>query len=108
MAPYRPAPDTGGHEQPGGGPAATGARDPVSGTTAPAAAILAPGGAPMPVRVVVSDDHAMVRRGLVELLSAADGIEVVGEAANGREALDRIAELDPDVVLMDLQMPEMD
>ncbi len=62
----------------------------------------------MTVRVLVTDDHAMVRRGLVELLSAADGIDVVGQAANGREALARVGELDPDVVLMDLQMPEMD
>jgi DNA-binding NarL/FixJ family response regulator len=62
----------------------------------------------MTVRVLVTDDHAMVRRGLVELLSAAEGIEVVGQAANGREALERVADLDPDVVLMDLQMPEMD
>lgn len=62
----------------------------------------------MTVRVLVTDDHAMVRRGLVELLSAAEGIEVVGQAANGREAVQRVAELSPDVVLMDLQMPEMD
>jgi DNA-binding NarL/FixJ family response regulator len=62
----------------------------------------------MTVRVLVTDDHAMVRRGLIELLSAAEGIEVVGEAANGREAVARAAELTPDVVLMDLQMPEMD
>ena len=62
----------------------------------------------MTVRVLVTDDHAMVRRGLIELLSAAEGIEVVGEAANGREAVARAAELSPDVVLMDLQMPEMD
>ena len=62
----------------------------------------------MTVRVLVTDDHAMVRRGLVELLSAAEGIEVVGQAANGREAVARAEELAPDVVLMDLQMPEMD
>jgi DNA-binding NarL/FixJ family response regulator len=62
----------------------------------------------MTVRVLVTDDHAMVRRGLIELLSAAEGIEVVGEAANGREAVARAGELAPDVVLMDLQMPEMD
>jgi DNA-binding NarL/FixJ family response regulator len=62
----------------------------------------------MTVRVLVTDDHAMVRRGLIELLSAAEGIEVVGEAANGLEAVARAEELAPDVVLMDLQMPEMD
>ncbi|MCU1432180.1 MAG: response regulator transcription factor [Actinotalea sp.] len=62
----------------------------------------------MTVRLLVVDDHAMVRMGLVQLFSAAEGIEVVGEAANGREAVQRVDELGPDVVLMDLQMPEMD
>jgi DNA-binding NarL/FixJ family response regulator len=62
----------------------------------------------MTVRVLVVDDHIMVRKGLVHLLSAGDGLEVVGEAANGREAVDQVASLHPDVVLMDLQMPEMD
>ena len=84
--------------------ATSAAKDPVTGP----AAILARGGVRVSVRVVVADDHAMVRHGLVELLSAADGIEVVGEAANGREAVERVAELGPDVVLMDLQMPELD
>jgi DNA-binding NarL/FixJ family response regulator len=60
------------------------------------------------VQVLVVDDHAMVRKGLVQLLSAAEGIDVVGEAANGREAVAQAAALAPDVVLMDLQMPEMD
>jgi DNA-binding NarL/FixJ family response regulator len=60
------------------------------------------------VQVLVVDDHAMVRMGLVQLLSAAEGIEVVGEAANGREAVQQVETLSPDVVLMDLQMPEMD
>ncbi len=62
----------------------------------------------MTVRVLVVDDHAMVRKGLVGLLSAAEGLSVVGEAATGAEAVERVAELTPDVVLMDLQMPEMD
>ncbi len=62
----------------------------------------------MTVRVLVVDDHAMVRSGLVHLLSAAEDIEVVGEAADGREAIARAAELRVDVVLMDLQMPEID
>ena len=62
----------------------------------------------MTVRVLVVDDHIMVRKGLVHLLSAADGLEVVGEAANGREAVEQVASLQPDVVLMDLQMPEVD
>ena len=62
----------------------------------------------MTVRVLVVDDHIMVRKGLVHLLSTADGLEVVGEAANGREAVNQVASLRPDVVLMDLQMPEVD
>jgi DNA-binding NarL/FixJ family response regulator len=60
------------------------------------------------VRVLVVDDHTMLRLGLVQLLSTASDLEVVGEAANGLEAVARVSELDPDVVLMDLQMPEMD
>ena len=62
----------------------------------------------MTVRVLVVDDHPMVRSGLVHLLSAAQGIEVVGEAADGREAVALAARLQVDVVLMDLQMPGMD
>ena len=54
------------------------------------------------------DDHTMVRMGLVQLLTTAPDLEVVGEAATGLEAVSKAAELDPDVVLMDLQMPEMD
>lgn len=60
------------------------------------------------MKVLVVDDHAMVRKGLVQLLSAVEGLEVVGEAANGREAVQQAAALAPDVVLMDLQMPVMD
>ena len=60
------------------------------------------------VRVLVVDDHAMVRMGLVQLLATAPDLEVVGEAATGIEAVARAAELEPDVVLMDLQMPGMD
>jgi DNA-binding NarL/FixJ family response regulator len=60
------------------------------------------------IRVLVVDDHAMVRKGLVQLLTAAEGIAVVGEAADGDEAVLRAEELRPDVVLMDLQMPKTD
>ncbi|MFD2470097.1 response regulator [Amycolatopsis silviterrae] len=56
------------------------------------------------IRVVLCDDHAMVRAGLRALLAGAGGIEVVGEAATGREAVDLAAALAPDVVLMDLQL----
>jgi DNA-binding NarL/FixJ family response regulator len=60
------------------------------------------------VRVLVVDDHAMVRMGLVQLLATAPDLEVVGEAADGLEAVARVADREPDVVLMDLQMPGMD
>jgi DNA-binding NarL/FixJ family response regulator len=60
------------------------------------------------VRVVVVDDHAIVRDGLVALLGALDGIEVVGSASDGREALHVVADTLPDVVVMDIQMPELD
>ena len=60
------------------------------------------------IRVVVVDDHQIVRDGLVALLGALDGIEVVGTAADGRDAIHVVAESEPDVVVMDIQMPELD
>ena len=60
------------------------------------------------LRVLVADDHAVVRRGTIEMLTDDPGIEVVGEAANGHEVLSQVATLKPDVVLMDLSMPQMD
>ncbi len=60
------------------------------------------------VRVVLADDHPVVRRGLCELLSSLEDIEVVGVAANGREAVQRVVTCKPDVALLDLQMPELD
>ncbi|MFF4054761.1 response regulator [Streptomyces sp. NPDC001668] len=59
-----------------------------------------------PVRLLICDDHAVVRAGLRALLSSADGIDVVGEAATGEEALAMAAHLHPDVVLMDLQLDD--
>jgi len=61
-----------------------------------------------PIRVVIVDDHAVVREGLRTYLDLSDEIEVIGEARNGREAVDRARALHPDVMLMDLLMPEMD
>ncbi|WP_109003372.1 response regulator [Streptomyces rishiriensis] len=61
----------------------------------------------MTIRVLVADDQMMVREGFSVLLNAMPDIEVVGEAVNGREAVDRVRELSPDVVLMDIRMPEM-
>jgi DNA-binding NarL/FixJ family response regulator len=60
------------------------------------------------IRVVIADDHAVVRRGLDQLLSTAGDIELVGSAANGAEAVEVVASTVPDVVLMDLSMPEVD
>src|SRR6202011_480179 len=62
----------------------------------------------MPIRVVVADHHAVVRQGLRAFLSFDADLEVVGEARDGREALEMAGRLKPDVVLMDLLMPEMD
>jgi NarL family two-component system response regulator LiaR len=60
------------------------------------------------VRVVIVDDHQVVRTGLRAILSVNDGLEVVGEAANGQSAIDQCSALTPDVVLMDMKMPAMD
>ncbi|WP_137292134.1 response regulator [Nocardioides dongxiaopingii] len=60
------------------------------------------------VRVVLVDDHAVVRGGLAQLLGAVDDIDVVGQAATGAEALEVVADVAPDVVVMDLQMPDVD
>lgn len=58
-----------------------------------------------PIRVLIVDDHALFRQGLARILEMEEDIVVVGEAANGREALDRAVELRPHVVLMDINMP---
>lgn len=60
------------------------------------------------IRVLIVDDHAMVRQGIATFIELQEDIELVGEAANGREAIVRAEELHPDVVLMDLVMPELD
>lgn len=59
------------------------------------------------IKVLIVDDHTLVRDGIRALLSLAADIEVVGEAANGKEALLKVKQLEPDVVLMDLSMPTM-
>ena len=60
------------------------------------------------LRIIVVDDHTLFRRGLVGLLSEMEGFQVVGEAANGYEAIDLIKQESPDVVLLDVNMPELD
>ncbi len=61
-----------------------------------------------PIRILVVDDHAPFRTGLEALLGTIDGFEVVGQAASGEAAVDRAADLQPDVVVMDLNMPGLD
>ncbi|HYP74139.1 MAG TPA: response regulator transcription factor, partial [Microbacterium sp.] len=60
------------------------------------------------IRVLIADDHAMVREGLASVLSADGDIDVIAAAANGREAVDLATALRPDVVVMDLSMPVLD
>ncbi|MCX4787733.1 MULTISPECIES: response regulator [unclassified Streptomyces] len=60
-----------------------------------------------PIRVLIVDDQMMVREGFSVLLNAMPGIEVVGEAVDGRQAIAQVAALRPDVVLMDIRMPEL-
>lgn len=60
------------------------------------------------IRILIADDHSVVRMGLAALLSAEDDLAVAGYAKNGREAVARTLELHPDVVIMDLEMPQTD
>ncbi|MEM8757806.1 MAG: chemotaxis response regulator protein-glutamate methylesterase [Planctomycetota bacterium] len=62
----------------------------------------------MPIRVLVVDDSAFMRRALSEIIKAAPGLELVGTAFNGRNGLDKIERLSPDVVTLDVEMPELD
>jgi NarL family two-component system response regulator LiaR len=61
-----------------------------------------------PIRVLIVDDHAIVRKGIRALLATEPGIDVVGEAENGHEAIAQAAAIQPDVILMDIVMPGMD
>ena len=63
---------------------------------------------PAPVRVLIVDDHALARAGMKKLLSGARQLEIVGEAADGRDAISLCRRLRPDLVLMDVRLPDMD
>ena len=67
-----------------------------------------PGGHSSPVRIVIADDHGLVRQGFQGMLAREEGFEVVGEAEDGREAVELCSRLRPDLVLMDVRMPRMD
>lgn len=60
------------------------------------------------IKILIADDHQVIREGLRTMLSAEESIEVVGEATDGAEAVDKVLELGPDLVLMDIRMPGMD
>ena len=60
------------------------------------------------ISIVIADDHPIIRDGLRVLLSREEDFDVVGEASDGREVLDRLQESDPDILLLDLDMPRMD
>ena len=60
------------------------------------------------IRVLLADDHGVIREGLGRLIAAIDDIELIGTAADGAEAIERARELEPDVVVMDLDMPRVD
>src|SRR5215467_477134 len=61
-----------------------------------------------PVRVLVVDDQQLMREGIASLLRIQDGIEIIGTAANGQEALEQAVSMKPDVILMDVRMPVID
>ncbi len=62
----------------------------------------------MPIRVVLGDDHTLVRQGIRRAVEQSGGLEVVGEAATGTDIVRMVKELEPDVVILDIRMPEMD
>ncbi len=63
---------------------------------------------PDAIRILIADDHAVLRAGLKALLESEEDLRVVGEASNGREAVEKTQQMKPDIVVMDLSMPELD
>lgn len=63
---------------------------------------------PLPIKVMLVDDQTLVREGIKSLLNLSERIQIVGEASDGQEALDRLSEFQPDIVLMDIRMPRLD
>ena len=61
-----------------------------------------------PIRVLIADDHAVLREGICALLAQYEGVSVVGQASNGAQTIQQVSQLQPDVVLMDISMPGMD
>lgn len=62
----------------------------------------------MPIRIIIADDHAMIREGLKQLINLDNEFEVVGEAGDGYECLNLINKMNPDIILLDLNMPNLD
>src|SRR5512139_3078314 len=60
------------------------------------------------IRILIADDHPVVRDGLVAILSTQPDFEIIGEAGSGQEAIDKAAALQPDILLLDLQLPDLD
>ena len=58
------------------------------------------------IKVMIADDHSLMRRGLQQILELEEDIEVIGEACDGQEAVDKAIALQPDVILMDINMPK--
>ncbi|WP_067183720.1 BTAD domain-containing putative transcriptional regulator [Microtetraspora niveoalba] len=111
QAPHLDAPAPGASvtaAAPSGGPASGLGTAPASGTGAAQGAGAADAGATPPLRVVIADDQALVRTGLKVILDLEPGLELVGEAENGEQAIAAVRETRPDVVLMDIQMPRLD
>ena len=89
-------------------PRTLGATQAAAGAAGTQAQPALPPARPSDIRVLLADDHQVVRDGLAKLLQLTDGIQVVAQASDGQEALDLARQLQPDVVIMDVAMPSLD